>query len=97
MPRKCELTGVKVQYGNNVSHSHRKTRRSFRPNMRNVIYKSDITGQKYKLKIIAKTMRSIEKLGGIDAFIVNTQNIYMSCKAKKLKKEIIKRVTGEKK
>ena len=94
MSRRCELTGVAVQYGNNVSHSQRKTRRRFEPNIRSVIYTSELTGGKYKLKVVAKTMRSIEKLGGLDAFMLKAKSTSMSIKAKRLKKEITKKVTG---
>lgn len=94
MSRRCELTGVAVQYGNNVSHSQRKTRRRFEPNVRSVIYTSEVTGEKYKLKVVAKTMRTIEKLGGLDAFMLKAKASSMSLRAKKLKREITKKVSG---
>lgn len=94
MSRKCELTGVVVQYGNNVSHSQKKTRRRFEPNLRSVIYTSEVTGEKYKLKVVAKTMRTIEKLGGLDAFMLKAKSSSMSLRAKKLKREIAKKVSG---
>ncbi|MBR4214095.1 MAG: 50S ribosomal protein L28, partial [Bacteroidales bacterium] len=33
MSRICTLTGKKLQRGNNVSHSNRKTKRTFLPNL----------------------------------------------------------------
>ncbi|MCB1147750.1 MAG: 50S ribosomal protein L28 [Leptospiraceae bacterium] len=33
MPRKCQLTGKGTATGNNVSHSHKKTRRVFKANV----------------------------------------------------------------
>lgn len=88
MSRRCELTGVSVQFGNNVSHSQRKTRRSFRPNLKITRYKSEITGQEYKLKITANCIRSIEKVGGFDSYILNSQACKMSDKAKSIRKKI---------
>ncbi|GAB4164103.1 MAG: 50S ribosomal protein L28 [Rickettsiaceae bacterium] len=88
MSRKCELTGVAVQYGNNVSHSQRKTRRRFEPNIKTVVYTSEITGQKYRLKVVARALRTIEKNGGFDAFILKAKDSLMSDNAKKVKKEI---------
>lgn len=41
MSRVCELTGVSVQSGHNVSHSQRKTKRKFLPNLQNVSLFSD--------------------------------------------------------
>jgi large subunit ribosomal protein L28 len=88
MSRKCELTGVAVQYGNNVSHSQRKTRRRFEPNIRSVVYTSELTGEKYRLNVVAKTMRSVEKIGGFDAFMLKAKDGVMSLKAKRAKREI---------
>ena len=39
-------------------------------------------------------MRSIEKLGGLDAFMLKAKSTSMSIKAKRLKREITKKVTG---
>jgi large subunit ribosomal protein L28 len=33
MSKKCDVTGKKLSFGNNVSHSNRKTRRTFNPNL----------------------------------------------------------------
>ena len=33
MTKQCELTGVKISFGNNVSHAHNKTKRNFTPNL----------------------------------------------------------------
>ncbi len=33
MSRICQITGKKVMVGNNVSHSHKKTKRKFQPNL----------------------------------------------------------------
>ena len=90
MSRRCELTGVGVQFGNNVSHSQRKTRRSFRPNLKVARYKSEITGQEYKLKITTGCIRSVEKAGGFDAFIMGAKACKMSDKAKVIKNTITK-------
>lgn len=90
MSRKCELTGVGVQFGNNVSHSQRKTRRRFEPNIKVVRCKSESTGQEYKLKLVARCIRSIEKAGGFDQFIINARDCKMSDKAKSIRKEIRK-------
>ncbi|MBC8421395.1 MAG: 50S ribosomal protein L28 [Actinobacteria bacterium] len=33
MPRMCDICGKKTSFGNNVSHSHQKTKRTFKPNL----------------------------------------------------------------
>ena len=45
MTKQCELTGVKVSYGNNVSHAHNKTKRNFIPNLQRKNIYSDILNQ----------------------------------------------------
>ena len=91
MSRKCELTGVAVQYGNKVSHSQRKTRRRFEPNLRNVVYLSEITGQSYGLRVAARTMRSVDKNGGFDLFMLKAGSAAMSTKAQRIKRAIEKK------
>ena len=34
MSKVCQITGKKVMHGNNVSHSNKKTRRTFEPNLK---------------------------------------------------------------
>jgi len=62
MARKCELTGKKVTTGNNISHSHRKTRRKWYPNLQQVTI-IDENGKKKKMKVTAKAMRTLAKKG----------------------------------
>lgn len=90
MSRKCELTGVGVQFGNNVSHSQRKTRRRFEPNLRVVKCRSELTNKQYTIKMTAKTLRSIERSGGFDGFMLSAKACKMSDAAKSIKREIIK-------
>ncbi|ABE05360.1 50S ribosomal protein L28 [Rickettsia bellii] len=89
MSRKCELTGVGVLYGNNVSHSQRKTRRRFEPNLRSVKFISDITTAEYRLSVSARCISSVEKAGGFDAYMLKANNDALSTTAKAIKKKII--------
>ncbi|MGI4775632.1 MAG: 50S ribosomal protein L28 [Janthinobacterium lividum] len=91
MSRRCELSGVGVQYGNKVSHSQRKTRRRFEPNMRVVRFLSEVLGQQFRLRVNAHCMRSVEKAGGIDHYIIKIKEDKLSINAKTLRKKIIDR------
>ena len=71
MTRKCDLTGKLVITGNNVSHANNKTKRRFIPNLQNVSLYSDKLGKKLKFRIATSTLRTIEKNGGIDNFLLN--------------------------
>ena len=90
MTRKCELTGKIVITGNNVSHANNKTKRRFIPNLQNVSLYSDRLEKKIKLKIATSTLRTVEKNGGIDSFLITTSSKNLSATAKKFKKSISK-------
>ena len=89
MTRRCELTGKMALSGNNVSHAKNRTKRRFKPNLQNISFSSEILGQKFKLKVAVSTVRTVEKKGGLDEFLINTPNSKLPIKAKKLKKIIL--------
>ncbi|WPY00731.1 50S ribosomal protein L28 [Candidatus Trichorickettsia mobilis] len=95
MSRKCELTGVGVLYGNKVSHSERKTRRRFEPNMRVVRFVSDVTGSQYKFRVNARCIRSVEKTGGFDEYMIKISENMLSDRAKLVKRKIITKKAEE--
>ncbi len=88
MARTCELCGVKAQYGNNVSHSERRTRRRFLPNLHRVSLLSDKLAMKINLKIASSTLRTIDAHGGLDSFLLSTARSKLTPKAKKLKTKL---------
>ena len=89
MSRVCDVTGRKPMYGNNVSHAKNRTKRRFKPNLQNISFISEILGQKFKLKVATSTIRTVEKKGGLDEFLISTPNSKLPSKAKKLKKTIL--------
>ena len=91
MSRVCELTGKAVMSGNNVSHALNRTRRKFRPNLTKVTLMSDALGQSVKMKISAHALRSVEHNGGLDNFLVKANDVNLSLKARRLKKNIKKK------
>ena len=90
MTRKCDLTGKLVITGNNVSHANNKTKRRFIPNLQNVSLYSEKLGKKLKFKIATSTLRTVEKNGGIDSFLLNAFSENLSSSARKYKKSISK-------
>ncbi len=90
MSRRCDLLDTGPMSGNNVSHSKVHTRRRFEVNLCNVTLMSDTLGQKYKLRIAAKTLRTVDFKGGLDAFLLGTKNHKLTNKAKTIKKAIMK-------
>ena len=88
MSRVCELTGKAVMSGNIVSHAVNKTRRKFLPNLQQVSLPSEKLGKALKFRISAHALRTVEHVGGIDAFLMKAKDAQLSPRAKKLKKQI---------
>ena len=92
MSRRCELTGKGVQSGNLVSHSNRKTRTRFLPNLVNVTLTSDALARSVRLRISAAALRSVEHRGGLDAFLAKASITELSDGAATLKRDIAKKL-----
>lgn len=56
MAQQCELCGKKPESGHNVSHSNRKTKRRFMPNLQNV--RVSMQGMTQKLKICTSCLKT---------------------------------------
>ena len=69
MSRRCDLTGKGPQTGHKVSHSNRKTKRRFLPNLCNVTLISDALDRSVKLRISANALKSVDHRGGLDGFL----------------------------
>jgi len=91
MSRRCELTGKAVQFGNKVSHSNRKTRTRFLPNLVRVTLISDALGRAVRLRVSAAALRSVEHCGGLDSFLAQAREAQLSDGAAALKREIAKK------
>ena len=78
MSRRCELTGIAVQSGNKVSHSNRKTRTRFLPNLVQVTLTSDLLERSVRLRVTAAALRSVEHRGGLDDFLVKAHELELS-------------------
>jgi large subunit ribosomal protein L28 len=87
MSRKCPVTAKGVQVGNNVSHSNRKTKRRFLPNLQTVSLLSDAIGS-VRLRLSTNAIRTIEFKGGIDAFLKGMPDRKLSPEIRRLKKRI---------
>ncbi len=68
MARVCELTGKKTISGNNVSHSNRKTRRKFYPNLQEKRFFIPEENRWVTLKVSTSAIRTINKKG-ISAYL----------------------------
>jgi len=90
MSKVCEISGKKPMTGNNVSHANNRTKRKFIPNLQNVKLYSG-TLQKYiNLNITVRTMKTVEKNGGLDSYLIKTSNKNLAETAIKIKNQILK-------
>ena len=92
MSRVCDLTGKNVMTGNNVSHAKNKTKRRFLPNLQNITLHSEILEKKIKLRIAVSSLRTVEKNGGLDTFLIKSKKSNLGLKGLSLQAEIKKKI-----
>ena len=63
MSKVCQITGKHVITGNKVSHSNRKSRRTFAPNLQDRKYFIPEENKTVSLRVSAAGMRTINKIG----------------------------------
>ena len=95
MARRCDFTGRGVQAGNNVSHAHNRTRRRFLPNLQKCSLLSDALGATIQFRLSTQAIRTIEKRGGLDAYLLSTPNAKLGKKARTAKRRIEKALAGQ--
>ena len=91
MSRRCELTGKAVRSGHLVSHANNKKKRVFRPNLQTVTLASDALGQTVSLKISMNALRTIDRQGGLDVFLLKARDSMLSTRALRIKRQIAKK------
>ncbi len=91
MSRRCDLTGKGPLTGHKVSHSNRKTKRRFLPNLCSVTLISDALGRSVRLRISANALKSVDHRGGLDAFLLKAKDTDLAPNALELKRAIVKK------
>jgi large subunit ribosomal protein L28 len=94
MSRRCDLTGKGPLTGHKVSHSNRKTKRRFLPNLCSVSVMSDALGRSIKLRVSANALKTIDHRGGLDAFLAKAKDSELSQHALEIKREIAKKAAA---
>lgn len=90
MTKKCLITGKTVQTGNNDNKSHKKSRRRFMPNLKYVAVWSDILGSAVGMRLTVNGLRTIEKNGGLDSYLLSKPVSRLTAEAKKIRKRLEK-------
>jgi large subunit ribosomal protein L28 len=91
MARRCELTGKGVMSGHWVSHANNRRKRVFRPNLQTVTLASDMLGESYSLKVSMAALRTIDRQGGLDTFLLKAPDSQLSTRALRLKRQIARK------
>jgi large subunit ribosomal protein L28 len=94
MSRRCQITGKGVLTGNNVSHANNKSRRRFLPNVQQTSLLSDTLGRMVRLKITTNAIRTIEKNGGLDAYLMKTPTAKLDPAIARIKRQIVKKAAA---
>jgi large subunit ribosomal protein L28 len=68
----CQVTGAVPGFGHNISHSHRRTKRRFDPNVQKKTYYVPSLGRNIKLNVSAKGIKVIDARG-IEAVVRDMQ------------------------
>jgi large subunit ribosomal protein L28 len=88
MARRCQATGRGVQSGHNVSHANNKTKRRFLPNLHQVTLISDALRQRVRLRLTTNGLRTVERRGGLDAFLLSTPDAKLEPAVLRIKKRV---------
>lgn len=95
MARRCQVSGSKTSFGRNVSHSNRKSSRRFLPNLQEVSLQSEALGHRVGLRLTTRSLRTVQKHGGIDAFLLGTPDRKLAPEALRLKHRVQKAMGGK--
>ena len=93
MSKKCELTGKIPLKGHNVSHANNKTKRRFLPNLKKVRFKSESLNKSLKLNVSNSGIRTADKKGRFDQFLITAKQKNLSPRLKKIKKVLLAKST----
>jgi len=94
MSRRCDLTGKAALTGHKVSHSNRKSKRRFLPNLCSVTMISDTLGRSVRLRVSANALKSVDHRGGLDAFLTKARDEELAPRARELKRQIQKKLAA---
>lgn len=88
MSKHCQLTGKRGRAGRNVAHSNVTTLRRFEPNLQRVHLASDALGTRVALRVSTRALRTVQKRGGLDAWLLSTDDGRLAPEALRLKRKI---------
>lgn len=73
MSAHCQVTGRSPGFGNTVSHSHKRSRRRWNPNIQTKAYYLPGEGRRIRLRVSAKGIKVIDR-DGIEAVVARLRS-----------------------
>ena len=95
MARRCGVTGKGVMTGHNVSHANNNSPRKFLPNLQRTSMLSDALGQTIRLRLSTNAIRTIERNGGLDAYLLKARNDSLSQTFRRIKTRIERKLESQ--
>jgi large subunit ribosomal protein L28 len=89
MARRCAVSGKGVLVGNNVSHANNKTRRRYLPNLQYRRLYSEALKQQFRLRLTVAAMRTLDKHGGLDGFLVEASRKNLSPELARVQERVL--------
>ena len=93
--RRGLYNGKDIRAGNNVSFSMRATRRTFKPNVFIKRVYSDILNDMIRFHLTASTLRSIDKAGGLDNYLLDPKRNITEGEGYVVKKKILSKLKNQ--
>eukprot|EP00026_Physarum_polycephalum_P013963 Phypoly_transcript_14425.p1 GENE.Phypoly_transcript_14425~~Phypoly_transcript_14425.p1 ORF type:complete len:170 (+),score=11.07 Phypoly_transcript_14425:235-744(+) len=66
--------GKRIMFGNTISHSERRHRRSWKPNVQMIRLYSELLETNIRFRMTTFVLRQVDKMGGIDRYLLYTPN-----------------------
>ena len=70
--QRCEITGTGLISGNKISHSHRLTRRVWKPNLQ--VTTNIVNGAPIKIKVCARTLKTLKGASEVEVMRILKAN-----------------------
>ncbi len=90
MSRICEIYGTKPVSGHNVSHSKRRTKRTWQPNLQKKKYDLPELRKTVTLTLSTKAIKTISKYGSLAEVLSKAKDEKLSPKLLKIKNDLKK-------
>ena len=94
MAKVCHSCGKKPAFGQSRSHSMVATKRRFEPNLQRTTFYSEALRHPIALRVTTRAIRTVQKHGGLDRFLVDMDAAKLGPVGQRLKRRVHKAMGG---